>query len=210
MNGSVVEQAAPTFPALASHTLAGRRVRSVPCLKLHILDVSGWKHHPDAPMRYIRFLKTPRVVTEKGTSRSQVSCLITITSDLGDSFLPYHVHLSAELLASDATEEVLVWRTVQWSADMRSLPILLPLTKSRTSSKLRVRVGMEPKSKHDTFDMLGDEGSCGIVSAWSSSFTPLPGAHDTEKLVERRFTIQNRCTLSIVEETGESIARHLW
>ncbi|KAH7072935.1 putative methyltransferase-domain-containing protein [Paraphoma chrysanthemicola] len=161
-------------------------------------------------MRYIRFLKTPRVVNEKGTSRSQISCLITVTSDLGDSFLPSDVQLSAELLSSNPREEVLVWRTVQWTAGMRSLAITFPLIKSRTSPSLRVKVGIEPKSKHDTFDVLCDKRSCGIVSAWSCEFNPLPSFQDVEKLVERRFCIQDNRMINIFEETGESIARHLW
>jgi hypothetical protein len=161
-------------------------------------------------MRYIRFLKTPRVVTEKGTGKSQISCLITITSDLGDSFLPYDLELSAELLSSQPSEEIRLWRAVHWTAGMRSLPITFPLTKTRTSSKLRVRIGTEPKSTHDTFDKLFEEETCGVVSAWSSEFNPFAPASEAEKLVERRFDILKGPVISIYEETGESIARHLW
>ncbi|KAF2034654.1 hypothetical protein EK21DRAFT_97297 [Setomelanomma holmii] len=161
-------------------------------------------------MRYIRFLKSPRVVTEKGTQRDQIFCLITITSDLGESFLPYDVQLSAELLSSEPREVVLVWRTVQWTAGMRSLPITFPFTKSRASSKYRIRVGVEPRSRHDTFDNFCDEGSCGIVSAWSSHFAPSANALEKQNLVERRFKLGDSQALSMFEETGESIARHLW
>jgi hypothetical protein len=161
-------------------------------------------------MRYIRFLKTPRVVTEKGTSKKQISCLITITSDLGDSFLPYDLELSAELLSSQPSEETKVWRTVQWTAGMRSLPITFPLAKHCVTSKLRVRVGVEPKSTYDAFDKLSEEGTCGVVSAWSPRFDPFASAGATEKLVERRFDLSGGHIVSICEETGESIARHLW
>jgi hypothetical protein len=161
-------------------------------------------------MRYVRFLKAPRVVAEKGTGKSQISCLITITSDLGDSFLPYDLELSAELLSSQPSEEIKVWRTMHWTAGMRSLPITFPLPKTRTPSKLRVRVGTEPKSTHDTLDKLFEEGTCGVVSAWSSEFDPSSRASEAEKLVERRFDIFKGPVVSIYEETGESIARHLW
>jgi hypothetical protein len=165
---------------------------------------------PNAPMRYIRFLKTPRVVTEKGTSKKQISCLITITSDLGDSFLPYDIQLSAELLSTQPSEEVLVWRTVQWSAGMRTLPVTFPLIKNRASSKLRIRVGTEPRSTQDEYNKLSDEGACSVVSAWSSIFEPSATVGDAEKLVERRFNLSHGLIVSIYEETGESIARHLW
>jgi hypothetical protein len=160
-------------------------------------------------MRYIRFLKPPRVVTVKGTSKQEISCLVTITSDLGDTFLPHDIQLSAELL-SDPSEEIVVWRTVQWSAGMRTLPVTFPLIKNRASSKLRIRVGTEPRSTQDEYNKLSDEGACSVVSAWSSIFEPSATVGDAEKLVERRFNLSHGLIVSIYEETGESIARHLW
>jgi hypothetical protein len=159
-------------------------------------------------MRYIRFLKTPRVVTEKGTDKHHIHCLVTITSDLGDSFLPYDVQLSAEVLLSDPSEKILVWKTAHWSAGMRSLSITFPSLKSRAS--LRVRVGVEPKSAFDEYHRLCDQESRGIVSAWSAPFTTSSGSEEAVKLVERRFRLPNHTEVHIWEETGESIARHLW
>jgi hypothetical protein len=164
----------------------------------------------DALMRYIRFLKSPRVVTVKGSSKQEISCLITITSDLGDSFLPCDIQLSAELLSSHLTDKVLVWRTVQWSAHMRTLPVTFPLVKNRTPSKFRVRIGAEPKSTYDEYNKLSEDGICGVVSAWSSQFDGFITTGEAEKLVERRFELASGTLVSIYEETGESIARHLW
>jgi hypothetical protein len=163
-----------------------------------------------ALMRYIRFLKTPRVVVEKGTQRKQILCLITVTSDLGDSFLPYDVQLSAELLSSRPTEKVIAWKNIQWSAGMRSLPVTFPLITSLGSSGFRVKVGVEPKSTHDEYSKLSDEGTCSVVSAWTSEFDPFAAHDNAEKLVERRFKLSNGLDITICEETGESIARHLW
>ncbi|KAF2134340.1 S-adenosyl-L-methionine-dependent methyltransferase [Dothidotthia symphoricarpi CBS 119687] len=157
-------------------------------------------------MRYIRFLKTPRIVVEKGTSRRQIHCLITITSDLGDSFLPYDVELSAELLSSQNEEQTIVWKTVQWTSGMRSLAITLPLPKSSPPS-LRVKVGTDAKSTHDEYSALSGEHTRGIVSAWSAPFSLSTPAM---KLAERRFTLPSNQKLHIWEETGESIARHIW
>jgi hypothetical protein len=156
-------------------------------------------------MRYIRFLKSPRVVY---ASKHNVYCLITITSDLGDSFLPYDVQLSAELLSCEGSaEHVLVWRTVHWTGGMRSLPLTIPLPKSHASSSLRVRVGVEPRRTHDEYASLSDRDARGVVSAWSAVFTPHAEA---PRLVERRFMLPQGPTCGIWEETGESIARHLW
>ncbi|KAF1914975.1 putative methyltransferase-domain-containing protein [Ampelomyces quisqualis] len=161
-------------------------------------------------MRYIRFLKTPRVVTEKGTSKRQISCLITITSDLGDSFLPYDVEMAAEVLSPPPSEEVLLWRNLQWKAGMRSLPVTFPLATNCKTSSLRIRVGYGSKSKHDDYKKLSENGACGVVSAWSPEFTPSLAAGEAEKLVGRRFELSEDHVVNIYEETGESIARHLW
>lgn len=161
-------------------------------------------------MRYVRFLKTPRVVSEKGTSKKQISCLVTIASDLGDSFLPYDIQLSAELLLVAPQEEVLVWQTLRWNAGMRCLPITFPWTKSRATSTLRVRLGVEPKVTYDEYSSFSDDGIRGVTSAWSADFEAQESSHEAEKLVERRFRLASGSTVAILEETGESIARHLW
>lgn len=158
-------------------------------------------------MRYIRFLKTPRVVIGTNASKGEVQCLITITSDLGDSFLPYDAQLSAELLSSQAPDQVLVWKTIQWTSGRRNVPLVFPLPKSHASSNLRVRVGIEPKATYDEYDKLSDDQPS-IVSAWSADFHT---SAEAVKLVERRFLISPAAPIvSIWEETGESIARHLW
>jgi hypothetical protein len=199
-------------PPHAFTRLSRNRVRNSAIFNPHL--VASWAHELAtciyALMRYIRFLKTPRVVVEKETTRKQISCLITITSDLGDSFLPYNVQLSAELLSSQSTEEVVAWKTIQWSAGMRSLPVTFPLAKNRKFSAYRVKVGLEPKSTHDEYSKLSEEGTCGVVSAWTSQFDPFATNDNPEKLVERRFRLSSGLVVTICEETGESIARHLW
>lgn len=52
----------------------------------------------------------------------------------------------------------------------------------------------------------------GILSAWSAPFKiPEAGAVTSAgALVERRLQMSNDCILSVWEETGESIARHIW
>lgn len=165
-------------------------------------------------MRYIRFLKTPRVVVEKDTSRKQIQCLITITSDLGDSFLPENVQLVAEVLTPESQgndEEVKLWQTVQWKGGMRTLSVVFPLPKSLIKTKLLVKVGLERDSAMDDYNKLKEHGSCGIVSAWSAEFDPSSSFPEAEKLVQRRLISDDpKHPIMIWEETGESIARHLW
>jgi hypothetical protein len=157
-------------------------------------------------MRYVRFLKTPRITAEKGTNKSNVYCLINITSDLGDSTLPYDATLVAELISPEQGDQILSSRYVKWTADMRTLAITLPLKPQHKNSPLRVCIGVTPKATFDTFTSLSNPDSPAIVSAWSAEFT---SQKEAVKLVERRFQIANR-TIKVWEETGESIARHLW
>ncbi|KAF2854601.1 hypothetical protein T440DRAFT_514498 [Plenodomus tracheiphilus IPT5] len=160
-------------------------------------------------MRYVRFLKTPRIVDDnKSASRPHVLCLATITSDLGDTFLPCDVQLSAELLACDVhgNEKLLVWSYVQWTGGMRSLPITLPLPKSGASISLRLKVGLTPKSTCDDYQSLADQHATSVVSAWSAPFNR---STEAPRLAERRFQLASG-TLNVWEETGNSIARHLW
>ncbi|KAF2255478.1 hypothetical protein BU26DRAFT_528170 [Trematosphaeria pertusa] len=159
-------------------------------------------------MRYIRFLKPPRIIHGKSTSKEQVNCLITITSDLGDSFLPCDVLLSTELLSAN-TGEVIVWKTVQWTAGIRALLVTLPLSKSCTRSPLRIRIGTEPKSGFDDYSTLAEGDGRGVVSAWSAPVNTSSGKKEAAKIVERRFCIGTN-EIHIWEETGESIARHMW
>ena len=158
-------------------------------------------------MRYVRFLKTPRIVTDKTIAAPQIHCLVTITSDLGDSFFPHDAELVAELLDSK-NERILVWRTVAWAAGMRSLAVTLPLKKSYASTPLRLRIGTEQNLSSDTLAHLSQPDSQGIVSAWSAEFNA-HGVKEAAKLVERRFSIA-QSVIRVWEETGESIARHLW
>ena len=180
-------------------------------------------------MRYVRFLKTPRIVHDKNRPAAHVSCLVTITSDLGDSFLPYPLSLSAELLhiKSEAgantapvsepteierlalTDNVITWKTIQWTAGMRSLPVTIPLSRNhRHNGPLVVRIGIEPKSPCDELGKLLLPESRGVVSAWSAPFN-LSDESAVSRTVERRFLVGTRVH-RILEETGESIARHVW
>jgi hypothetical protein len=176
-------------------------------------------------MRYIRFLKTPRIVHEKNSSRAHISCLITITSDLGDSFLPYEVTLATELLYIEEQdvpkdemskkisrdEKVFLRKSFKWTSRLRTLPISLPLSKSHASWPLRVRIGVDSKSTGDDFgELVQEERWRGVVSAWSGIINATENAMEAEKFVERRFDVGENEPLCVLEETGESIARHLW
>ncbi|PLN82999.1 UPF0665 family protein c [Aspergillus taichungensis] len=160
---------------------------------------------------YIRFLKTPRVQKQK-TGALSVSALICITTDLGDAFLAEDVDLLVSLNASNA-DQVLYQERVKWTASKREVPIALgpfPPHLSKHALVLSVSAPTDPRKPRAPFaDTLlpGQQNAAPLViSGWSASFggSESPVA---EKLVERRFGPQG---LRIWEETGNSIARHIW
>ncbi|KAF2015687.1 hypothetical protein BU24DRAFT_461921 [Aaosphaeria arxii CBS 175.79] len=166
-------------------------------------------------MRYLRFLKTPRIVNGPKSSEPEISFLITITSDLGDSFLPYDVTLFAELIP-ESGGPIIASKKIVWGPGMRTLPISLPFKKSKVNGAVIVRVGTQPKISRDDFNSLLRRETRGIVSAFSAPIDPIKGTKEARKLVERRIglgdsdTSEGKSEIRIWEETGESIARHLW
>lgn len=98
-------------------------------------------------------------------------------------------------------------KPVQWFAGMRSLSITLALDSSRDYGSVQVRVGVGRNMGADEYSKLSCGGWKGVVSAWSA---PFDLGKECVKLVERRFVSSKRRGVGIWEETGESIARHLW
>lgn len=160
---------------------------------------------------YVRFLKTPRLQKQKAGALS-VSALVCITTDLGDAFLAQDVHLLATL-STGRSEKALYQEKLKWTAGKRELPILLgpfPEYLSRQTLVLGLSAidARRPETRWN--DHLSEESSIPLViSGWSAPFGG-PQFEVAEKLVERRFGPTERLDLRIWEETGNSIARHIW
>lgn len=176
-------------------------------------------------MHYIRFLKPPRLVT---SSRAQtLSAKITITTDLGESFLCADVSLIVELQCSDQScVQVGNGTEFLWKGKegMRSLEVSVRTSTRKsgcTSPNLRMLVRpKEEKYAMVVFDAIVDEKNIrypedagGIVAVWSMDIdtktTPDNQNNGTARMAERFFTTIRK-DIRICEETGESIARHIW
>ena len=165
-------------------------------------------------MRYVRFLKPPRIIhDDQSSTKYSLTCLITITSDLGDSFLPepISVHVEKQYPGNNGNN----FKRFKWTNGMRALPIKLDHPSSQTEN-WALHVGVDRSNVYgeyetDTFEVLFDDNkSRGIVSAYSAPLSPSFGTQEAERLVERRFEILDGRVIRIWEETGESIARHIW
>ncbi|KAI5306380.1 hypothetical protein KEM56_001161 [Ascosphaera pollenicola] len=158
---------------------------------------------------YIRFLKPPQQV-QAHRGNLNINCLITITNDLGDDLLWESVPLTAILLVEDAqTSTPLVKTELVWQPGARELPISFgPVKSVPRSSEFRVYVAMGPNANASAGSLV-EFAVPPVIAAWSARFG---GASNTkaQKLVGRKFRPGVGPPLAIWEETGESIARHLW
>ncbi|KAK0117612.1 hypothetical protein ONS95_011947 [Cadophora gregata] len=165
-------------------------------------------------MHYIRFLKAPR---RKQDSRGfqSLSAVITITTDLGDAFLCSDLALLVELEDTRSGKRLdgcqpkdYTWRGVD---GFKGLSVEIPIGKSALRAGLEVKMQIRAKDQQhmaEDFDhVLGhrpnqsDDGG-GIVS--------LRGIPNGNGIVERVFKYGGDQSVHIWEESGESIARHIW
>ena len=172
-------------------------------------------------MHYIRFLKPPRITTD--VTRA-LTAKVTITTDLGESFLAVDVTLLVELEDGDGalmggSRREYLWRG---STGMRALEVAVPISFRGRVAKMLVR----PKEKLYTVENFqhvlkawdldddGDEEQGGIVPVRSMPVNLTGKDRVLARLAERAFTSgkagSTRMQIQIWEETGESIARHIW
>ncbi|RDL41884.1 uncharacterized protein BP5553_01863 [Venustampulla echinocandica] len=172
-------------------------------------------------MHYIRFLKPPRL--QRGGSASQLTAKITLTTDLGESFLWADIRLVVELVGVDGKTNLLAGgKEYLWkgSEGMRSLEVSLPIPISKGRGKAAgihsVRMLVRPVSVIQAVDtsaaVLG-AGDGGLMAVRSMAVDTNPPQNastvPSASLAERVINI-GKSQLHIWEETGESIARHIW
>jgi hypothetical protein len=153
---------------------------------------------------YIRFLKTPRLQKQK-TGTLSASALICITTDLGDAFLAQDEDLLGTLRLAGNGKAV-----CQWQGGKRELPVALgPLPASIVQQSLIMEIASRASQAVGTDSLLNQDDIPLVVSGWSA---PFGGSQSVaaDKLIERRFSVNQTVQLNIWEETGNSIARHIW
>ncbi len=150
---------------------------------------------------YIRFLKPPKL-DQKG----HVRALITITTDLGDDFYPTDLTLYAILVtALDKEEWMSDWQTVRWKSGMRTVWIDFRDAYASPPVPLRLFVNSR-RSREGNSVFLDDMPE--ILCVWSDTFDR--SKNQAGGVIERRYRTDSGPEKVIMEETGESIARHIW
>ncbi|TEY71516.1 hypothetical protein BOTCAL_0091g00010 [Botryotinia calthae] len=171
-------------------------------------------------MHYIRLFKQPRLVPIASSASSSspriLSAKITITTDLGESYLMSDVKLRAEVEVdgiSLGSGKEYIWKGTN---GMRSLEIQIPIKVQRGVEQWTTMIVRPAENIYgvDSFeDVLGiSQNEGGIVKVRSRSIDLKTGATRSEGMAERVFSTGygRRDKIRIWEETGESIARHIW
>ena len=157
-------------------------------------------------VHYIRFLKQPKLYLTAGKGFA-VKALVTITTDLGDSFYPDRILLSVRLANSEVCKSPS--QTVLWKQNSRNVWIEIHIDRvssMRWPMQMWVTAGNTGLYQGDKLDM---ERIPPIISIWSAPFDSDVN-QAASKFVVRQFELARGCCLKIHEETGDSIARHVW
>lgn len=172
-------------------------------------------------MHYIRFLKFPSAkALPKANYGYELTSKITITSDLGESFLCADLELVAVLVESDDRFSQKNHNIFGWKAGSRELDVSWlittsargPLSELKWPCRLQVYVlpkEVSPKCMLDVLEPVaaGDLFG-GVLRVESEPFCDRPSGKP--KRVKRTLQLDSEDQMEIWEETGESIARHIW
>jgi hypothetical protein len=154
-------------------------------------------------VHYIRFLRTP-YVSNVSRKAIDVASVVTVTTDLGDSFYANALDLVVRLVDATNRNEVLCSEVVRWHEGSRAVKFAVSCNANLTDRLISVNLTTENSMKAWTGKQVP-----GILDVWSLPFTLTDGQR-TDPLVERRLLLRNGNTLRVREETGDSIARHIW
>jgi len=154
-------------------------------------------------VHYLRFLRTPQAA-DVSKKCVHISAVAAVTTDLGDSFLSQDVTIVARIVDATKGGQTLCSSEVPWKNGLRAAKITLPCNAQLAGRLAQVHL--------TTQDTISAHASCempAIVDVWSSPFTIKPKLK-TEPVVERRVQLKGKSQARIWEETGDSIARHIW
>ncbi|KKY16300.1 hypothetical protein UCRPC4_g05962 [Phaeomoniella chlamydospora] len=157
-------------------------------------------------VHYVRFLKTPRFKQGKLLS---LTTLITITTDLGETFLATDLDLQARVV-DERSNRVIVQKTSSWKTGSRDLQIIFEkFPVSLKGQLLRVQVTVDPEAVQDVTSSSEATAIPAVIDAYSAPFPAIP-ASIAAGLVERKLALPTKKILTVWEETGNSIALHIW
>ncbi|RMZ82028.1 hypothetical protein DV737_g2297, partial [Chaetothyriales sp. CBS 132003] len=154
-------------------------------------------------MHYVRFLSPPKVAEGPRASLT-VNAVLAVTTDLGDDFYPHDLALRARVVDGLQHQKVLQSQDYLCPGSSRAFKISLALPGKYASRDACVHVAVDKSGTSIDGGRLPQ-----VLDVWSTQFH-LTDKQRAEPLVERRLTMPNGSALRVLEETGDSIARHIW
>ena len=158
-------------------------------------------------VHYIRFLRVPQIRLEgkeKGLVQV-ISAVLTVTTDLGESYYPEDLELIVRLVDNrQPGATISSWR-VFWrkSSQVTKLDIRY---RSHTYPEL-VRLHVSTRNTDDCLAKC--EQLPEVLDVWSSCFS-LKLECSAPDYVERKLKLNDVTSINIWEASRESIARHIW
>lgn len=154
-------------------------------------------------VHYVRFLRTPQV-SDVSRKSLEVSAVVAVTTDLGDAFFSEDLTLVARIVEATGKGEILCSTDHEWKNGSRAVKLNVPC-----NTKLNGRLVHLQVTTRDTISASSLSQIPSVIDVWSTSFHIKPRAK-SDSVVERRLQMQGKSTVRIWEETGDSIARHIW
>jgi hypothetical protein len=132
-----------------------------------------------------------------------LKAVVTVTTDLGETFYPDQLELIATIRSVEDDGEIYLRKKIEWTSSARSAAITFDLSRQDIEWPACVHVGVRNAPR--------DTGFLPPISdVWSGSLNPTKGQFESGWRVERRFESTAERSLSLLEDAGDSIARHLW
>ncbi len=177
-------------------------------------------------MHYIRFLKLPKVA--KGHRLNDAATLaakVTITTDLGESFLAIDTDILVDLVSSKSNKilsgkaKMFAWKGKN---GMRILDVSMPIPVNRDAENECIQMVVYSREKNHRIGHLEDvltsscqegdidDDSGGVVSVRSGEIEVAGSEKQAAGMEERVLQFRSDARIHIWEETGHSIARHVW
>lgn len=160
-------------------------------------------------MFYIRFLKLPAFHGGAGADLS-LKLVLTITTDLGDEFFYDDVSLLITVKQAASRGATLLVHEVNWQKGSRALPVEIIFDRAYVEVPVQVGVSCKESKYECVSEREGVFLMPRLVSVESLSIQPGPKQLNREKLALRTFSLSDNKYVSVYEDTGESIARHVW
>ncbi|KAI1642620.1 putative methyltransferase-domain-containing protein [Daldinia loculata] len=177
-------------------------------------------------MHYIRLLRGPKL-DASNLKRPLISILLTITTDLGDSFLYPDEPVGLTISVENPTGQSIILeadRSPRWTAGMRCLDVKVPIKPHLKKDDVTCTIRIHPATQTPPLgvlkgtDMLpwsvarGSPASNGLIMPVSVEMAKgicAPVAVRTLQL-DSRSQPQDQMDIDLEEDIGESIARHIW